>query len=488
MFKRITTLLILFTCFLSCTLLIAQQPLPQKQTKRAPIERSSEIENLLGRARSLPAEFAIDVFLLVEKSQRVDKSWKKEILEEAFTLTTSVQNELREKAIPFPDTAADTRAGYRSSASALGLDSLSSRSRIIDEMLSIDQSVALRMLNEMPAKLPFKTRSCAAQTEYDVSDFYRVIEKTARTVYDAKQIQQGERVQFILPYIEGMSSPAQIEPLTTLIISLRLRQKESFIISQAFANALKKISVDDRSFSAALIRNTSTSSVLQLVNLYRKSGIPYHSILSEYRSYLQRHFQAVRCEDNVKSLEQQIKEINYIYPDSLFSIDESKPLKVEEAPLSKPYFQSSNANALLSELRDLRGYDDDEPANSEPHTSPNWQEKMLDFLRRLEAWDGSSETDEEDYFHQKCVLYKMLLRIAPAGPQAEQVVFSYLRLLNNNSKVITESRVEWLWQVNELIRYLNERPAGERMRLLKVLANSKNPILQVYGDLAKMSF
>lgn len=467
-------------------MLVAQQPLPQKQTKPAPIERSNEIENLLSRARSLPAEFAIDVFLRVEKSKRVEKSWRKELLEEAFTLTTSVQSELREKGIPFPNTPADTRAGYRSLASALSLDSLSSRSRIIDEMLSIDQTVALRMLNEIPAKLPFKTRPCSAQTEYDVSDFYRVIEKIARTVYDAKQIQQGERVQFILPYVEGMSSPAQIEPITNLIISLGLRQKESFIISQAFANALKKIGADDRSFSAALIGNNSTRSVLQLANLYRKTAVPYHPILSEYRAYLQKHFQAGRCEDSVKSLELQIKAINYAYPDNPFSIDESKPLKVEKVPLSKPYFQSSHTSALLSELRDLRGYDDDEPAMSEPHTSLSWQEKMLDFLRRLEAWDGSSETDDEDYFHQKCILYKMLLRIAPAGPQAEQVVFSYLKLLNN-AKIITESRVEWLWQVSELIRYLNEKPGDERTRLLNLLANSKNPILQVYGDLAKLS-
>ena len=467
-------------------MLVAQQPLPQKQTKQVFTERPNDLENLLSRARSLPAEFALDVFLRVEKSKRVDNSWRKEILEEAFTLTTNVQSELREKGIPFPNTPADTRAGYRSAASALNLDSLSLRSRIIDEMLSIDQSVALRMLNEMPAKLPFKTQPCSAQTEYDVSDFYRLLEKVARTVYDVKQIQQGERVQFILPYVEGMSSPAQLEPLTNLIISLGLRQKESFIISQAFGNALKKISVDDRSFSAALINDGSTRSVLQLANLYRKTAVPYHQILSEYRSYLQRHFHAVRCEDTVNSLEQQIKEINYAYPDNPLSIEESKPLKVEKVPHGKPYFQSSDTNALLSELRDLRGYDDDDPAMIEPHTSPSWQEKMLDFLRRLEAWDGRRETDEEDYFHQKCILYKMLLRIAPAGPLAEQVVFSYLKLLNN-SRVITESRVEWLWQVNELIRYLNEKPGDERMRLLNLLASSKNPILQVYGDLAKIS-
>lgn len=467
-------------------MLVAQQSLPQKQTKQVLIERSNDIENLLSRARALPAEFAIDVFLRVEKSKRVDSAWRKEILEEAFTLTTSVQNELPEKGIPFPNTPADTRAGYRTAASTLDLDSLSLRSRIVDEMLSIDRSVALRMLNEMPTKLPFKTRPCSAQTEYDVSNFYRLIEKVARTVYDAKRVQQGERVQFILPYVEGMSSPTQIEPLTNLIISLGLRQKESFIISQAFGNALKTISVDDRSFSAALINDGSTRSVLQLANLYRKTAVPYQQILSEYRAYLERHFKAVRCEDSVKSLEQHIKEINYAYPDNPFSIDDSKPLKVEETPRNKPYFRSSETSALLSELRDLRGYDDDEPAMSESHTSLSWQEKMLDFLRRLEAWDGSSETDEEDYFHQKSILYKILLQIAPSGSQAEQVMFSYLKLLSN-PKLINESRVEWLWHVNQLIRYLNEKPGDERVRLLNLVANSKNPILQVYADLAKTS-
>jgi len=122
---------------------LAQQPLPQKQSSRVRTERSTEIENLLSQARSLQAEFAIDIFLRVEKSKRVDKKWRRELLEEAFTLTTEVQNELRQKGIPFPNTPADTRAGYRSLAFALSLDSLSLRSRIIEQMLTIDKSVAL---------------------------------------------------------------------------------------------------------------------------------------------------------------------------------------------------------------------------------------------------------------------------------------------------------------------------------------------------------
>ena len=464
--------------------MLAQQPLPQKQSSRVRTERSTEIENLLSRAHSLQAEFAIDIFLRVEKSKRVDKKWRRELLEEAFTLTTEVQNELRQKGIPFPNTPADTRAGYRSLAFALSLDSLSLRSRIVEQMLTIDKSVALRMLNEIPLKLPFKTQPCSAQTEYDVSDFYRLLEKIARTVFDEKQIQQGERVQFILPYIENMSSPAQITPVTNLVISLDLRQKESFIISQAFANALKQLTADDRSFSAALLRNETTSSIFRLINLYRKTSVPYDQILIEYRAYVSRHLKAARCEDNVKLLELQIKELNYSYPDNPFSLYESKPLNVEEAKLSKAYFGSSQTKTFLSELVELCGYDEDDPATREPHTSASWQEKLLDYLRRLEAWDGSSESDDVDYFHQKCILYKMLFLIAPEGAQSDQVVFSYLKLLGH-PKAMSESRIEWLWHVNALIHHINEKSGHERMRLLNLIANSKYPVLQVYADLAK---
>lgn len=482
--RRLTTLLILCTCVLPSAALGGQTP--QKQTKRVPNERCNELENLLTRARSLPAEFAIDVFLRVEKSKRVDKQWRREILEEAFTLTTNVQNEVREKAIPFPNTPVDTRAGYRGLAFALNLDSLSSRSRIIDDMLAIDKSVALRMLNEISPRLSFKTLSCSAQVEYDVADFYRLIEKVARTAFDEKQIQEGERVQFVLPYVEGISSPAQITPVMNLLISLDLRQKESFIVSQSFANALKKINADDRSFSAALLRTGTTSNLFRLINWYRKTEVPYDEIISEYRSYVARHLHSTRCEDNLKLVERQIKEMNYLFPDNPLSSDESKPVNVEESPPIKAYFESSQSKNLMFDFRDLRGYDDDDPATREPYTSASWQEKMLEYLRLLEALDGSSETDAEDYFHQKCMLYRGLLRIVPAGPQSDHAVLSYLKLLGQPA-VINESRIEWLWHVNELIRFIKEQPGAERVRLLNIIANSKNPVLQVYGDLAKVN-
>lgn len=482
---RISILIVLSSCLFPSAVQ-GRRSLQTKKQSSVPIaERPGEIENLLSQARSLPAEFAIDILMRVQKSKRVDKQWRKEILEEAFTLTAMVQNDLRETRIPFPSTPSDTRAGYRSMAFSLGLDSLSIRSHVIGEMLSIDPVVALRMFNEISPKLQFKPRSCASGTDYDVADFYLLLGKISRTAFDEKKIQQGERVQFILPFVESLSSPVQIDPLINALLAVGLRRRESFIISQSFANALRRITVSDRSFSASLFRNNSIRSIFQLVNLYRKTGVPYTEILNNYRAYIVRQLQAVRCEDNVKLLKRQVIEINYFYPDNPLTIEESTPIDVENgAPAIKPYFESAQSRALVSELRDLRGYDDD-PASREPYTSASWQEKMLDFLRRLEGWDGSSESDEEDYFHQKCILYRTLFSIAPAGAQSDQVLFSYLELLTS-SGAINESRIEWLWQVNDLIRSIKEKPVPERLRQLSIIENSKKPVVQAYGALAKV--
>jgi hypothetical protein len=453
-------------------------------------DRSVEIQNLISRARSLPAEFTIDIFLRIVASTRIDKEWKQEILEEAFTLTPGVQNALREKVIPVSGIAADTRAGYRSAAFDLRLDILSLQSQIIEQMISLDRGRALRMLAEVSPKLTLRTLSCSDMTKFEVTDFYRLIEKVTRAVYDEKRIRQGERVQFLLPYVENMSSPAQITPIVNLLLSLSLRTKESFIVSQSFATALKKISADDRTFSAALMRESTVSNVFRLIESYRKAGVPITEIQSAFRSYLSKHLSGTRCEDNLmllgKELPYYIKEINYYYPDNPFTFDETKPAKLEDKPVNKEYFESEEAKTLLSDFKNLRGYDDDEPSMREPKTSAAWQEKMLDYLRRLDAWEGRGETTEEDQFHQKCILYLALARIAPSGEQTDQVIFGYIALLSQSGP-LAESRIEWLWHVHELIRFIRDRQNDEQVRLIDLLANAKNPVLQVYGELTKVN-
>ncbi|HEU4508081.1 MAG TPA: hypothetical protein VFR78_07590 [Pyrinomonadaceae bacterium] len=430
----------------------------------------------------------MDVLLRIASSNRIDKQWKQEILEEAFPLAVNAQNELREKVIPSPGASADTRSNYRSFAFARRVDALSLRVRIIDQMLTLDKDRALRLLEQISPKLSFRAKSCSDQTMYDVADFYRLLEKIIRATFDHKRIEHGERVQFLLPYIENTTSPVQITPVTNLLTSLNLGPKESLIVVQAFTNALKKISADDRSFTASLTNDRTTNSIIKLIQSYRKNQIPTDDVLSAYRLYVSRHLTGPRCGDNVqltgKELPYYVKEINYFYPDNPFTSDETKPAKVEPGPSPDEYFKSALSHRLLEDFQSLRGYDDDEPINRESTTSPAWQEKMLDYLRKLEAWEGQTEANATDYFNQKCNLYLALINIVPSGDALDQVLLSYIKLLSQEGP-LRESRVEWLWHTDELFRFVRRRAAGERSKMLRMIANSKTPALQVYAELVK---
>lgn len=463
----------------------AQQKVPSEKNPTKPVaQRSVEIENIINDARSLPAEFAVDIFLRLAASNNIDKKWKQEILVEAFTLTADMQNEFRMKSKY--GTPVDSRINYRSYAFDLNLDALSLRSKIISQMLAIDRGQALRMLNQLSPKLRLPTLSCSDQMVYRVDDFYVMLGSVSKAVYDERKIQQGERVQFLLPYVQNMSAPAQIGPLARMILSLHLTDKELFILSQTFASALKQISADDRSFTAALIQDKTATHVFELTQQVQREGGAHSEIANALRSYLGKHLNGVRCEDNVKAitteLPRHIQEINYYFRNSPFTLDDLKPARVEETVSTTEFFESKDASKLSIDLKELASYDDDESSTKEPKTFSASDEQILKYLRQLEDWDGNGETSQIDYFHQKCVLYLSLARITPPGQPGEQVMTSYINFLNQPA-IIKESRIEWTLHARELLGLLQQRKGEERAKLVTALVYSKSPILQTYAKL-----
>ena len=456
-----------------------KKPIVDKPT----VKRSVELENLINDARTLPAEFTVDILVRLATSNKIDAKWKQEILTEAFALTSNVQNKLPLKGRP--GIPVDTRVNYRSYAFALNLDALSLRSRIISQMVLIDKAQALRMLSQISSSFPFDTLSCSDQMVYNIGDFYTMLGTVTRAVHDEKEIQQGERVQFLLPYIEGITSPAQIAPVSRMIGSLHLADKELFILSQAFAGALKQIAADDRSFTAALIQDKTATYVFELIQQVRREGGAYSEVANAFRSYVSDHLSGVRCEDNVKAsiteLPHHIKELNYYFPNTPFTLEDLRPSKVEKGSEISEYFESKEAAKLSNDFKDLRGYDD-EPDTKQPETSSVWQERMLNYLRQLEDWDGRSESSEIDYFHQKSVLYFALAKLVTGGPMGERVMSSYINFLYQPT-ILKESRIEWQLHARELLGLVQERKGEERAKLLDSFAYSKNPILQIQARL-----
>jgi hypothetical protein len=303
-------------------------------------QRSPDIDNLLTLARTTSPEFAIDALLRIAASSQVDAMWKQEILEEAFLLTAKVQNSFRLRAAPLPGTSSDTRPSYLSNAFDQQLDALSLRSRIVDQMSSINKSRALGMLSEIPSQLRFREISCSDWMSYDVSSFYRTVKAISETAFDRKRIQQGERVQFLLPYVEGMTSPVQVGPIARLLVEVKLSSREVSILSQAFVSALRKVNGDDRSFSPSLNQDRIVRDFVNLVELLKKERLGPSELLTAVHDYLGRHLKGVRCQDSTSPIDRDlpmvIKEANYLFPNAPFEAADVKPAKIEPSRGWKP--------------------------------------------------------------------------------------------------------------------------------------------------------
>jgi hypothetical protein len=483
-----------------CSLCFCQdQPNKQTSEKRPAIakdrvpRRPFEIENLVNETRALPPEFALDALLRIAASKQVsDPQWKREILEEAFRLASELKNPLRQRAVYIPATSVDTRSGYRSNAFDLRLDALSVKSRVIAGMLAIDKDRALEMVGTISPKLPLKNLTCTDAMVYDVSELYQVLEKVSKVAFSEKQIEQGERLQLLLPFVENMTWPAQVAPIANLIVSLRLPNRELLPISYAFINALKKISADDRSFTDALLKDRMLRAVSDLFLFYRQQNLPYKELLDALRDYLTRHLQGTRCQDTFlsdgKEVPSYIRDTsNFLYPDRPLTIDDVRPSKLERGAPKTSYYRTLEAAKLMKDYKSLPWDDENnKPVTDETKATAEWQQRMLDYLTELEAWKGTSEDSEIDYFHQKSVLYFALAKLAPSGILREKVISSYLKTLSQ-SESQKESRIEWLLYAHQLLKSINAAQGEERARLSDLLIYAKDPALHLYGGLLKAS-
>lgn len=202
--------------------------------------------------------------------------------------------------------------------------------------------------------------------------------------------------------------------------------------------------------------------------------------------YLERHLTGVRCEDNAaqisKELPPTIREANYLFPNRPFLVEEVQPAKIEASPKVEAYFESKESAELLSSLQKLNYDDDNEKVNEETRTTIQWQQRVLDFLRTLDGWNGKETSLDEDVFNQKAIIYFGLISMTPSGPVEDQVLASYLKLLGQE-EAMNENRIVWMLQAAQLLSFVRDRPDSERTKMLRDLGYSKSPVLQLYGEL-----
>jgi hypothetical protein len=464
-------------------------------------ERPEEITQFINNVRSAQPEFAADLLIRLAESPKVaDPAWKRELIEDAFRLAATVQQPIKRVALPSSPT--DTRAGFLASAFGLKMDALSLQCRAVDAMLLIDKQKARELFGEIP-KLQLQPLTCEDALVYDVSYFYSTLKKVVETSFSQKEVRNNEPLQLAESYIGRVVSPVELSPSIDVITSIKTSRSQLESLVYVFSKQLGSVSGDDRSFATSLFY--VDRSIKNLAAQCLQVSISADGLLRAYRTYLIRHFSSSRCADNdyILSKRAQSAVINDFNNDlrlksekniSEISPDDIKPLKVEGIAKTQMHWQTPKASALLMKIKKLRFGSGDAPLSVIERESLDWQAEKEGFLKDLADWKKEDEKTEEDYFHQKSVLFRGLIELIPKETVREDLIRKFIEFLNSFD-LSRGSRIEWFWQARFLLKDTphvagtsNPVPTYviRRSDLAPLVENTKNPVLYLYAQAEKL--
>lgn len=481
---------------------------PQQKPKQPPeYVLPAEIQTILLEAGTLPPELTVDVRLKIISAGKIEsKSKKKQLLEEAFYLSFNAKEKTRRKVSNFGGQIFTIRPTFISYAQNNKLDALSLQTRIVSEMLKFDRVRALELFNEISPNLSLKPLSCQDFLLYEVSDFYNLVGEIAKNSFSQEQIKQGRRIAFISTYVESMTSPSQVLPVIQMLSAVDLTGNEKLNLVGAFAKSVRKISGDDRSFSYEMNFIQTINFVYDFSKKLSSSPTVYDEFLQSYRDYLLKNLQGTRCQENVKfektvgvdvieneygtsdaKMPWYIYEINkHLYKDAPIAVDETKPFKIETTTFPVEYYSSPKAKQIYGKFKKLRDWKIEDKTVSETKESLEWQEAFSNLLEEIDEWEKADDEDEIDLFHQKSLIYRLLMSVTPSITLRERAVKKYLKLLNQN-EIERNFTSEWFLEFNDLrkeIRGLKENAQQER--LSSIVENTNNSAIRLYADLEKM--
>jgi hypothetical protein len=480
---------------------------PQEKSKQNESLIPAEIQAILLEAGTLQPELTIDVYLKVISSGKIEsKTKRKQLLEEIFYLSYNSKEKIRRKVIAFSGAVLTFRPTFISYAQENKLDALSLKVRIISEMMKIDRNRAFELFNEISPDLSLKPLSCQDFLMYEISDFYNLVGEVAKNSFTQEQIKQGRRITFLSSFVENITSSAQLSPIAKMLSSIDLTDDEKLNIVGSFNKSIRKISGDDRSFSYEMNFGETNKVVYYFSKKLFFGTALYDEFLKSYKDYLVKNLQGTRCQDNINFEKRNGKTLygnenvtssikipsyiydanNYFYKDLPIAIDETKPYKIETTTFPVEYYTSPKASQIYSKLRKLRNWQEKEKTISEIRESLKWQETFSNLLEEIDEWEKADNESEIDLFHQKSLIYRLLLREAPSIALRERIVKKYLKLLNQN-EIQKDFVSEWFLEFNDLRKEIGGiKDILQQERLSNIVKNTNNSIIHVYLELEKL--
>lgn len=424
--------------------------------------RHSVFTELADRARALPPEFAAAALLRIAAAPGVaDVAWQRQTIEDAFHLAAAANE-------PF---ARHNWSGYSLSlfdkAYAQGLDAATLQSQAVRAMLAIDFKKARELLSEIPP-LRVPRLTCDDALAYDVSAFYAAAGDVAARAFTPKEVREEEPLKLLVRYAADLSAPAQVAPVARMIAGASLKPPQLEALVAAYAAALAQLSGDDRSFSAAV--RDADAAIADLSAQCRQLRLNAAPLTDAWRGYVQRQLGGARCADSATRSAPGV------------AGEDIKPASLSGTARVPGLCISPECSQLAARFTSLIVGRDGYGLTPEQKSTPEWRDKLRQYLAALADW--TQDDDAEEYFQFKSRTYSELFELTPPGLDRSLVLGALLAWLQQND-YRRDHPAEWFYPVNTLIIHAFADPAGMRT-VIRDLQRSADPVIALYAQLEQL--
>ena len=462
---------------------------------------ANEFEALIDRARGVPGEFAADVMIRIAALDKLEKGRRIQLLEEAFLRASEAPEAYKRHPAVL---RMDLPGGFQNRAYNQDLDAMSLRVRAVAAMLPLDSRKARDLFTQIPPPNLAPLR-CEDLLVYDVSRLYATAANVARQAFSAKEAQQGEPFRLLSQYAGAVTSPAEVEPAARMIAQAGLKEEEFLSLVTAFSGALGRIAGDDRSFTASL--GAAGHQIQALVEECQRRQVSPLALVERYRLYLVNHLSAARCESesamqnpgmaafNLKTAQPVDTETPdavaffndriRVAPLATIQDTEAAPSKVEGTIADLHPCEDAACRAIQQQLQDLQNGPNGLFTQSANRSTPEWQEKLREFLTAVANWKANTDGLAAQHFRDKSGLFSLVFNLAPPGRAREMVLDALLEYLRQ-SRLQVENRAQWFLPAHTLIALTGLDPLGSS-RMAEKLRAVNDPIISLYAALEALA-
>jgi hypothetical protein len=501
----------------------ATSPKPQKTIVAAkkpcapPGVPAGGVQEVVDASYALPPPLASDAMIRI--AARVASpcpDLAETLLESAFDQADTVEPRTGYK-LALAGGPTDSRVNFSDHGYSQRMDRLSLQSRVVLGMVLVDAKQAIRFFQRISPPRP-QAAGCANPFVPDVSIYYKALGEILSLLKPKSPFNNAEgQVAFLqLQEVAGATtSPVQLAPLTKVLGEANLSPAEVSLIMNALAADIESFPVDDRSLSTKADENDlamagpvatishdpsampSGSSLLlsdvmyDLVALSKQNKISSYPVVNAYRDYLARSVQGPHCQGNLRaqSLGSIYKALNSwlarfapgIEP---VGLPESAPT-VESDPDQGEYWLSPKTTELLVDAKRLNFDDNWQRYTDADRHTPEWRDRVVHLLDRMNDWRASDEPDPADYLHQRCILLYRILGYLPPGALYDRVVAAWLATLAESS-LQWDNPAEWYLEVEHFMEY-SQKNGKESVPVaaISALKNSSSISLHACGLVAE---